>query len=392
VAVIGGGISGITTALVLQAAGLKVTIFAEHVPLQAAGATSLPVIATGSAMASAYPHNLRVANLDRISAESQQVFALLHDDIRSAIQIYRIFEVYEHEPPPPPLAEQRLNFRSFDGTASTLTSVDPPIRPGADHVWGWVFDTYFADMPRYLAFLWAVFSESGGKFQSGKVDPSDLHTCSGPIINCTGYGALTLLSDDAPFTIVRGKQVLVPGAPVLRAGDGALVAYNYTPSADIFSRGDGQPEYVHFFAREDGWILGQTREPGKLDANGSWLGDEVKSPRVIIGDCSIPTPVIELNKQLLRTWMNCDLDETGLIAREGYRYYRDPAGGGVRLEVERIGNALIIHNYGHGGSGIAMSWGCALECARLALRECILQETSQFARASRLQELLRSLV
>jgi hypothetical protein len=31
------------------------------------------------------------------------------------------------------------------------------------------------------------------------------------------------------------------------------------------------------------------------------------------------------------------------------------------LEAERQGNKFIVHNYGHGGAGITMSWGCAQE-------------------------------
>src|SRR5271156_6802957 len=30
---------------------------------------------------------------------------------------------------------------------------------------------------------------------------------------------------------------------------------------------------------------------------------------------------------------------------------------GPRLDVERIGNKTVIHNYGHGGSGWSLSWG-----------------------------------
>jgi glycine/D-amino acid oxidase-like deaminating enzyme len=33
--------------------------------------------------------------------------------------------------------------------------------------------------------------------------------------------------------------------------------------------------------------------------------------------------------------------------------------GSYRLETETVGGKLVVHNYGHGGGGITMSWGCA---------------------------------
>lgn len=38
---------------------------------------------------------------------------------------------------------------------------------------------------------------------------------------------------------------------------------------------------------------------------------------------------------------------------------------GPRLEVERFGETTVVHNYGHGGSGWSLSWGCADEVAAL---------------------------
>jgi len=45
-----------------------------------------------------------------------------------------------------------------------------------------------------------------------------------------------------------------------------------------------------------------------------------------------------------------------------------PARSELRLELEPATSLLppVIHNYGHGGSGWSLSWGCAEEVLRLA--------------------------
>jgi D-amino-acid oxidase len=42
---------------------------------------------------------------------------------------------------------------------------------------------------------------------------------------------------------------------------------------------------------------------------------------------------------------------------------------GPRLDVERLGDKLVVHNYGHGGSGWSLSWGSADVVVRKALDE-----------------------
>lgn len=48
----------------------------------------------------------------------------------------------------------------------------------------------------------------------------------------------------------------------------------------------------------------------------------------------------------------------------GLRPYRS---GGFRLEMQKLGDKMIVHNYGHGGDGVSLSWGCATLAAQRVL-------------------------
>jgi hypothetical protein len=41
---------------------------------------------------------------------------------------------------------------------------------------------------------------------------------------------------------------------------------------------------------------------------------------------------------------------------------------GPRVETERLGNTLVVHNYGHGGSGWSLSWGSSARAVRLSMQ------------------------
>src|SRR5262249_962036 len=40
---------------------------------------------------------------------------------------------------------------------------------------------------------------------------------------------------------------------------------------------------------------------------------------------------------------------------------------GPRLDTEQVGNKLVVHNYGHGGSGWSLSWGSGTIAVRKAM-------------------------
>ncbi|MGZ5920213.1 MAG: FAD-dependent oxidoreductase [Rhizomicrobium sp.] len=48
---------------------------------------------------------------------------------------------------------------------------------------------------------------------------------------------------------------------------------------------------------------------------------------------------------------------------------------GPRIEAERIGDTLVVHNYGHGGSGWSLSWGSAT----LAMQKALVNSPAQVA-------------
>jgi glycine/D-amino acid oxidase-like deaminating enzyme len=41
---------------------------------------------------------------------------------------------------------------------------------------------------------------------------------------------------------------------------------------------------------------------------------------------------------------------------------------GPRVDVERLGDTLVVHNYGHGGSGWSLSWGSSARAVRMAMQ------------------------
>jgi D-amino-acid oxidase len=67
------------------------------------------------------------------------------------------------------------------------------------------------------------------------------------------------------------------------------------------------------------------------------------------------------------------------IIREvvGLRPYRP---GGFVVEAKRFGNKLVVHNYGHGGGGVTLSWGTASLAVDLARDFLVTRKSGRPAR------------
>src|SRR5699024_10012880 len=105
---------------------------------------------------------------------------------------------------------------------------------------------------------------------------------------------------------------------------------------------------VYFYPRKDGWIIGGSRQPGRLH-KGDFKPEaaDPQSSSYEISSNTIPAPIIDLNRAILHHTFEADLgDKDSLNPLAGYRYIRN-SNKDLRLEKETVSGKQVIHNYGH---------------------------------------------
>nr|WP_222108468.1 FAD-dependent oxidoreductase [Streptomyces cupreus] len=183
------------------------------------------------------------------------------------------------------------------------------------------------DMSTHLPWLRERFLGAGGSIETREV--SALAEAEAPVVvNCTGLGARELVPDPS-VRPVRGQLVVVenPGIDT------------WLTSSDAASG-----EMAYFFPQPGRLLLGGTADEG------SWsLDPDPKVAEAIVVRCA------ELRPEIAGARV--------LDHRVGLRPVRDA----VRLERELLPDGrILVHNYGHGGAGVTVAWGCAEEAAALA--------------------------
>lgn len=159
------------------------------------------------------------------------------------------------------------------------------------------------------------------------------------IVNCTGLGARDLAADEvAPL---RGALIRVhnDGTAMPRITEAHCVSHGGST---------GERGFIFILPRgNDMLVLGGLAEPDQWDVD------------IGLGNYE---PVREMYRrcvEFLPALRGAVIDAAEPV-RVGLRPFRRH---GVRLEHET--GTRIVHNYGHGGSGVTYSWGCGFEVAEL---------------------------
>jgi D-amino-acid oxidase len=308
--VIGAGVIGLSSALALLKSGLTVTVYAADPPHRS----------TSGAAAALWGVHL-VGEDERISrwaATTLGHFRGLLAEPRAGIRELGGVQAFFAEPPEPPEPPEMAI--GLPGLAKVDGATLPP-----GYSAGWYYRAPVVSMPVYLDYLVDEIIASGGVLHLGKplrsLAEAQQLSSAPVIVNCTGIGARELVPDDAMIP-VRG-QVVVVANPGL---------------TDFFIGEHKEPErIIYLFPHGSTVLLGGTEQPG----NASIRPDPAVASQ-ILNACAAVEPRLA--------------QATVLAHRVGLRPLRPK----VRLETCQLpGERHVVHNYGHGGSGVTLSWGCA---------------------------------
>jgi D-amino-acid oxidase len=247
---------------------------------------------------------------------SDLVFRELARDPETGVRLLagRLLAAPELGPGLPPWVEQVPGYRS------ALTGSRLP--PG--FVSGFAAELPFADMPAYLGWLARRVQALGGRIEQRVV--RDLGEADADVVvNCSGLGARQLAGDET-VQPVWGQHVLVDA-----------------PFADEFVfEGGASADGIGIVPHRRGVLLGGVRRPGR---NLLMPDERIAAETIARAAVAIPelasAPVLGI--------------EVGLR----------PGRPQVRLEAEQTGGTTVIHNYGHDGTGVFWSWGCAADVVAL---------------------------
>ena len=305
VLVIGGGVNGLSTGICFLEDGWDVTIYSEEFS---------PNTTSDVAAALWYPFlSAPVEKTNVWGSRTYDILKLLATEKGAGIDMTQTFEYFRSSQPDPVWKSTVDNFERI--------TEDLP----SDYVECFSFMTQVIEMPLYLEWLMNRYNLLGGKLEKRRVnDFSEVPEKFQLVVNCTGLSSGELCNDPEVYP-VRGQIIRIK------------------PKLNQMHLDQQIPTLSYIVPRSNDMILGGVAQEG------NWSLEPTKEDRnFILEKCSKIIPDLK-NAEIIE-------DIVGLR----------PGRSEVRLEKEQISGKAIIHNYGHGGSGVTLSWGCAEEVVELA--------------------------
>lgn len=307
VAIIGAGVSGLTCGVVFAERGYRTAIFAKETARQTA---------SGVAAAVWFPYDAEP--LEKVIPWALQTLAVLADLVRvpgsgvSMIELRQFSRTREIQIP---------DWGIPLGASAVATGLWPVFKSGFS------LRVPLMDTTIYLDYLTNRFQKADGEI-NGNVCFQKLEEIDRTfdlVINCAGIGARDLVQD-VDLEPHRGQVAIVPKIENFSC---AIVC-------------DDTP-LMYAIPRTNDCVFGGTND---LSFD---LAADPATTNQIVAECS---RVLNIDKPNV------------LAERVGLRPFRR---SGVRLERGELRDGgTVIHNYGHGGSGFTLSWGCAREVLDLA--------------------------
>ncbi|WOX21010.1 FAD-dependent oxidoreductase [Streptomyces solicathayae] len=310
VIVVGSGVVGLTTAVTLAERGRRVRVWTRDAPGETtsavAGALWWPYRIEPEAEVGTWSlASLRV--YEDLAAEPERTGVRMVDGVHADVDLDGL--------------------GSWSAEVSGLRRARPEEVPGP-YATGLAARLPLIDMPVHLGWLTDRLVTAGGTVERRAIT-SFAEADAPVVVDCTGLAARTLAPDDG-LRPVRGQLVLVENPGIeewFTAADPASSATTY------------------YFPQPGRLVLGGTAEEG--DAR---TAPDEATAAAIIARCARIRP---------------EIAEARVIGhRVGLRPSR---AGGVRIATEPLSNGgRLVHNYGHGGAGVTVAWGCARAAAALA--------------------------
>jgi D-amino-acid oxidase len=310
VAIVGAGVSGLTCGVLFAEHGYGTATFAEETGQRTTSATAAAIW---------YPYDAEPA--DAVIAWALKTYKVLVDlsrKPRSGVSIIELRQFSRTGEAQIPNWAVPLGGRALDAS-----SVIPTAFKG-----GFAITVPLMDTTIYLNYLEERLIKAGGSITANlhfeRLD--DVSREFDLVINCSGIGARNLVHD-VDLEPHRGQVAIVPKLDV----SCAIVC--------------DDPPLMYAIPRANDCVFGGTNELSEnLDV------DPTVTSR-IIAECS--------------RVLNID-DPKVLAARVGLRPFRK---SGVCIRADRLSDGrTVIHNYGHGGAGFTLSWGCAENVFQIAVK------------------------